>query len=622
MSSGSLSVLPTLDAPPGEPSSSKKSTFAGCSRATCPAGRPRRRSPRPGTPVRRHRSRRTRRDGCRASGHPRRCSRRDIPRCMPCRGRRRTARRSRKSLRSSGRLSVLVSQSVQNLVCRSCCDATWVGRRVVLRRRRPGGTGRLPGSATSSAIWSASTTRVAVIDTRDRRGHGCRSTESRSPSWCQPSTRRRPRAGGDRRTRLAGGRVGPSSAAGCCGPNQRLHRAGQLGAAAAAAGSSPRRAARGGARSGTPSAGCRCTSSPATGPAAARRRRWPSADVPRRRATCTCWPDGLRRTRRPMIRRSRSPICPTQDWLARCDYRGRRVPPAARDLLVRHARVGFACDPPRRRPWRDRARDGRRRLARGHRASTSIRQLADRAWPRADHARTVAVGDRAHGATHSYLQVAATTSAARRALPRAWATGTTTTTGTARSEPPRLGHSDCPTTSKLLVISFDDQLKAQEFLLAAVRLQKNERPPAARRRLRPPRRGRQLARPRDDRHHAGPGRAGRRRLGTAARHPVRRADRRSGRRSGDRRRRRAVRQAASTPASRTRPSPSCARPCRPAAPRLALLVSHVSLADLQRELARFPGAALVETDLPPAAVMAVQEALTEANRAPFTDSAS
>ena len=55
---------------------------------------------------------------------------------------------------------------------------------------------------------------------------------------------------------------------------------------------------------------------------------------------------------------------------------------------------------------------------------------------------------------------------------------------------------------------------------------------------------------------------------------------------------------------------------------LALLVSHVSLADLQRELARFPGAALVETDLPPAAVMAVQEALTEANRAPFTDSAS
>src|SRR6476646_7456976 len=52
---------------------------------------------------------------------------------------------------------------------------------------------------------------------------------------------------------------------------------------------------------------------------------------------------------------------------------------------------------------------------------------------------------------------------------------------------------------------------------------------------------------------------------------------------------------------------------------LALLVSHVSLAYLQRERARFPGAALVETDLPQAAVVAVREALAEANRRPFTD---
>lgn len=51
---------------------------------------------------------------------------------------------------------------------------------------------------------------------------------------------------------------------------------------------------------------------------------------------------------------------------------------------------------------------------------------------------------------------------------------------------------------------------------------------------------------------------------------------------------------------------------------LALLVSHISVADLQRELARFPNAQLVETDLPPAAVSAVQQALIEANRAPFT----
>jgi uncharacterized membrane protein len=51
---------------------------------------------------------------------------------------------------------------------------------------------------------------------------------------------------------------------------------------------------------------------------------------------------------------------------------------------------------------------------------------------------------------------------------------------------------------------------------------------------------------------------------------------------------------------------------------LALLVSHVSVADLQRELARFPHAQLVETDLPPAAVNAVQEALAEGDRQPFT----
>ena len=51
---------------------------------------------------------------------------------------------------------------------------------------------------------------------------------------------------------------------------------------------------------------------------------------------------------------------------------------------------------------------------------------------------------------------------------------------------------------------------------------------------------------------------------------------------------------------------------------LALLVSHVSLADLQRELSRFPNTVLVETDLPPAAVHAVTEALVEANREPFT----
>jgi uncharacterized membrane protein len=50
---------------------------------------------------------------------------------------------------------------------------------------------------------------------------------------------------------------------------------------------------------------------------------------------------------------------------------------------------------------------------------------------------------------------------------------------------------------------------------------------------------------------------------------------------------------------------------RPGTTALALLVSHLSLGDLQRELARFPGATLVESDLSQAAVTAVRIALGE-----------
>jgi uncharacterized membrane protein len=52
---------------------------------------------------------------------------------------------------------------------------------------------------------------------------------------------------------------------------------------------------------------------------------------------------------------------------------------------------------------------------------------------------------------------------------------------------------------------------------------------------------------------------------------------------------------------------------------LALLVSHLSVSDLQMELARYPGATIVESDLPPAVISAVQEALNEADRPRFTD---
>ncbi|HEY9473181.1 MAG TPA: DUF1269 domain-containing protein [Mycobacteriales bacterium] len=49
----------------------------------------------------------------------------------------------------------------------------------------------------------------------------------------------------------------------------------------------------------------------------------------------------------------------------------------------------------------------------------------------------------------------------------------------------------------------------------------------------------------------------------------------------------------------------------PGSSALALLVSHLSLGDLQRELARFPGATLVESDLSDAALGAVRWALGE-----------
>ena len=49
----------------------------------------------------------------------------------------------------------------------------------------------------------------------------------------------------------------------------------------------------------------------------------------------------------------------------------------------------------------------------------------------------------------------------------------------------------------------------------------------------------------------------------------------------------------------------------PGSSALALLVSHLSLGDLQRELARFPGATLVESDLSEAALGAVRWALGE-----------
>ena len=174
-----------------------------------------------------------------------------------------------------------------------------------------------------------------------------------------------------------------------------------------------------------------------------------------------------------------------------------------------------------------------------------------------------------------------------------------------------------PDNSKLLVISFDDPLRAQEFLIAAARLQKNDEIQLHDAVI--------IRREQDGTSHVRettdvtPGRAGVGAgvwgllLGTLFGGPI----------GG------LVVGAASAGGGAlyaklvdTGVKDATVKELREAVPpgrtALALLVSHVSVAALQRELARFPNAALVETDLPPAAVNAVQEALAEANREPFT----
>lgn len=174
-----------------------------------------------------------------------------------------------------------------------------------------------------------------------------------------------------------------------------------------------------------------------------------------------------------------------------------------------------------------------------------------------------------------------------------------------------------PDNSKLLVISFDDALRAQEFLLAAARLQKNGDLQVHDAVI--------IRREADGTSHVrettdlSPGQAGVGAgvwgllLGTLFGGPI----------GG------LVVGAASAGGGAlyarlvdTGVKDATVAELRNAVPpgrtAVALLVSHVSVADLQRELARFPNSQLVETDMSPAAVSAVQEALAEANREPFT----
>jgi len=174
-----------------------------------------------------------------------------------------------------------------------------------------------------------------------------------------------------------------------------------------------------------------------------------------------------------------------------------------------------------------------------------------------------------------------------------------------------------PENSKLLVISFEDGLRAQEFLLAVSRLQKNNEIQLHDAVL--------IARDEDGKSHVRettdvtPGQAGVGAgvwgllLGTLFGGPI----------GG------LVVGAASAGGGAllarlidTGVKDETINQLRTTVPpgrvAVALLVSHVSVADLQRELTRFPHAELVETDLPDAAVAAVQNALAEANREPFT----
>ena len=173
---------------------------------------------------------------------------------------------------------------------------------------------------------------------------------------------------------------------------------------------------------------------------------------------------------------------------------------------------------------------------------------------------------RAHGATRSYLQVETTNDAA---------IGLYVGLGywhhhvyRYRIDHPRQhrtpDYDPCmtpPTSQKLLVISFDDPLKAQEFLLVAARLQKDGDLQLHDAVIVVSERGRELPGHRDDRCHADPRCPRRWRLGPAARHAVRRPDRRPGRRRGDARAAAPSMRDSSTPGSRTPPSPNCAPRC-------------------------------------------------------------
>ena len=296
---------------------------------------------------------------------------------------------------------------------------------------------------------------------------------------------------------------------------------------------------------------------------------------------------------------------------------------------ARAARRPRPADPPRPRRLRlGRATDG----AHGRRSAAAPSTTAGSASPRSRSrrhrgtglarlmARALAWGAE-QGATRSYLQVSADNAAAlalyerlgywhapRLPLPHRAVT---------RRATPRL--TPWPTAAR--------QQQAARHLLrrpaARAGVPARRGPAAERRRLQLhdaviiARRRRHLARARDHRRHAGPGRLRRRGVGPAARHALRWPDRRPGDRRGVSRWRRTVREVVD-PGIKDETIAELRTAVPPGRTAVALLVSHVSVADLQRELTASPRSAGRDRPAARGGRPRCSNALVEANRPPFT----
>ena len=271
-----------------------------------------------------------------------------------------------------------------------------------------------------------------------RPGRGRPRPASRSPSWRR---RRPPTSSRWRRSRPRGWRAAETAQLGgwLLRADRRVHRTGQLGAAAARArhGRSTtrwRRRSAWYAERGLPLQAARAH----RGPPAARRRagRARLAGRPRR---ARAWPPGSTRCThrhrpdRPVEHRRPSP---TKRWFARYRDGAGRQPGRPRRCCTRHDRAGFAAvrDGDRRR--RHRARRRSTTAGSASRRSRSTRRGAAPGWRAAIMAALWRVGTRRAEPPAATCRSAPTTPP-RSPCTRGSATGCITTTATAPSRQPR-----------------------------------------------------------------------------------------------------------------------------------------------------------------------------------------